>query len=200
MMPYRILGLLVCCFLGACVGPGQQGESHQSAQGTPEPVAQPTTQPTPAPRVVVAKPAPRKPPLPAMELTEQMMFRMMVAEVAVQRGQPHIAVPAYLELARETRDPRIAHRATEIAWNARMIPAALEAAGLWLQADPESAQARQIVASLIVNQSPLTDAVPHLEKWLASDKDNVGQAFLQLNTLLSRHQDKQAVLKVIQTL
>ena len=125
---------------------------------------------------------------------------MLVAEVALQRGQPQVAVEAYLELARETRDPRIAQRATEIAWNARFVSAALEAAGIWLQADPESTQARQIVATLLVSQSQLADALPHLERWLAADKDNVGQSFLQLNTLLARHADKQAVLKVVQTL
>jgi lipopolysaccharide biosynthesis regulator YciM len=75
-----------------------------------------------------------------------------------------------------------------------------EAAGIWLQADPESVQARQIVATLLISQAQLSDALPHLEKWLASDKANVGQSFLQLNTLLARHQDKQAVLKVLQTL
>ncbi len=146
--------------------------------------------------MVVAKPAPQAAPLPTVELTEQLLFKMMVAEVALQRGQPQIAVQAYLELARETRDPRIAQRATEIAWNARFMSAALEAAGIWLQADPESTQARQIVATLLVNQAQLADALPHLERWLAADKDNVGQSFLQLNTLLARHEDQQAVLKV----
>ena len=92
----------------------------------------------------------------------------------MQRGQPHIAVQAYLELARETRDPRIAQRATEVAWNARFTSAALEAAGIWLQADPGSAQARQIIAALLVNQAQLADAQPHLEKWLAADRDNIG--------------------------
>jgi tetratricopeptide (TPR) repeat protein len=192
MTPHRFLALIAICALAAC--------AQQPQQGKPAHHAQPLAESKPVPRVVVAKPAPRRPPLPAVELTEHMMFRMMLAEVAVQRGQPHIAVPAYLELARETRDPRIAHRATEIAWTARMVSAALEAAGSWLQADPESSQARQIVASLLVNQSQLSDALPHLEKWLASDKDNVGQAFLQLNTLLARHKDKQGVLKVIQSL
>src|SRR5262249_60976889 len=144
----------------------------------------------PGPRVGVARPAPRKAPLPPVELTEQILFRMMLAEVALQRGQPQVAVSAYMELARETRDPRIAQRATEIAWNARFVSAALEAAGIWLQVDPESTQARQIVATLLISQSQLADALPHLEKWLAADKDNVGQSFLQLNTLLARHQDK----------
>jgi tetratricopeptide (TPR) repeat protein len=80
------------------------------------------------------------------------------------------------------------------------VSAALEAAGIWLQADPESTQARQVVATLLVSQSQLADALPHLERWLAADKDHVGQSFLQLNTLLARHADKQAVLKVVQTL
>src|SRR5262252_4374149 len=186
----RFLALTVFCALAACAQPPHA----QSADQPPKPDAKP------APRVVVAKPAPRQAPLPQVELTEQILFKMMLAEVAVQRGQPQVAVPAYLELARETRDPRIAQRATEIAWNARFVSAALEAAGIWLQVDPESTQARQIVATLLVNQSKLEDALPHLERWLAADKDNVGQSFLQLNTLLARHQDKQAVLKVLQAL
>ena len=125
---------------------------------------------------------------------------MMLAEVAVQRGQPHVAVQTYLDLARETRDPRIAQRATEVAWNARFVSAALEAAGIWLQADPGSTQARQIIAALLVNQAQIAEAQPHLEKWLAADRGNVGPSFLQLNSLLARHKDKAAVLKLMQAL
>jgi hypothetical protein len=189
MMLRRFLVSMAVCALAACA---QQPVREPPAADPP-----PTAQAKPKPRVVVAKAAPTAAPLPTVELTEQLLFRVMVAEVAIQRGQPQIAVQAYLELARETRDPRIAQRATEIAWNARFVPAALEAASIWLQADPESTQARQIVATLLVNQSQLSDALPHLERWLAADKDNVGQSFLQLNTLLARHADKQAVLKVI---
>src|SRR5262249_30675114 len=161
--------LIAVCVLAACA-------QQPVKEVADEPAAQ--AQAKPKPRVVVAKPAPPAVPLPAVELTEQLLFKIMVAEVALQRGQPQIAVSAYLELARETRDPRIAQRATEVAWNARFISAALEAAGIWLQADPTSTQARQIVATLLVNQSQLADAIPQLERWLAADKDNVGQSFL----------------------
>jgi tetratricopeptide (TPR) repeat protein len=150
--------------------------------------------------VVVAKPEPRKQVLPDVELSEELLFKLMLAEVAVQRGQPHVAVQAYLELARETRDPRIAQRATEVAWNARFTAAALETAGIWLQADPGSTQARQIIAALLVNQSQLTEAQPHLERWLAADRANVGAGFLQLSQLMARHQDKAAVLTLMQAL
>ena len=137
---------------------------------------------------------------PATELTEQVMFKMMLAEIAVQRGQPQVAVPAYLELARETRDPRVAQRATEVAWNARAIPAALEAAGIWLQSDPGSQRARQVIAALLVNQERLSEALPHLQGWLAADKANVGPTFLQISSLVARHKDKNSAWELMQAL
>jgi tetratricopeptide (TPR) repeat protein len=193
MIPLRYIVLPACLALAACAQPSQRPDSAVQAPAKSE--GKP-----PSPRVVIAKPEPRKPPLPAVDLSEDLLFKMMLAEVAVQRGQPHIAVQAYLELARETRDPRVAQRATEVAWNARFTSAALEAAGIWLQADPASAQARQIIAALLVNQQQLTEAQPHLERWLAADPDNIGAAFLQLNTLLARHKDKAAVLRLMQVL
>src|SRR5262249_2153171 len=129
MMVRRFLPLIVVCALAACA---QQPVKEEAAEPAPK------AQEKPKPRVVVAKPAPRTAPRRGMELPEPLMFKMMIAEVALQRGQPQIAVPAYLELARETRDPRIAQRATEVAWNARFVSAALEAASIWLQADPAS--------------------------------------------------------------
>ncbi len=154
----------------------------------------------PLPKVVTATPQPRVAPLPHVELSEAILFKLTLAEIAVQRGQPHVAVPALLELARDTKDPRIARRATEIAWNARFLPAALEAATLWLQADPESNRARQTVIALLVKQSRLDDAVPYLEQWLSGDPEHVGQNFLQLSTLVAGHPDKPAILRLIRTL
>jgi tetratricopeptide (TPR) repeat protein len=192
MTPLRSIVLFICVALAACAQAPQRAEPTAQAPATGAP--------TKTPRVVVAKPEAHKAPLPAIDLSEELLFKMMVAEVAVQRGQPHIAVQTYLELARETRDPRVAQRATEVAWNARFMSAALEAAGIWLQADPGSAQARQIIAALLVSQSQLAEARPHLERWLAADREHVGAAFLQLGTLLARHKDKAAVLKLMQSL
>jgi tetratricopeptide (TPR) repeat protein len=184
-----LVALLACAVLGACAQPASRpSETPRAAAAQPKP------------RVVVAQPETRQPVLPNVDLSEELLFKMMLAEVAVQRGQPHIAVQAYLELARETRDPRIAQRATEVAWNARFTAAALETAGIWLQADPGSTQARQIIAALLVNQSNLAEAQPHLERWLAADRGNVGPSFLQLSSLLGRHKDKAAVLKLMQAL
>jgi tetratricopeptide (TPR) repeat protein len=190
MTAYRFIVLAACAALAACAQQSSRApEDEAPAQGEAG-----------KPRAVVTKPEPRRPPLPGVELSEELMFKMMLAEVALQRGQPHIAVQAYLELARETRDPRIAQRATQVAWDARLSSAALEAAGIWLQVDPGSAQARQIIAALLVNQARIADAQPHLEKWISSGPDSVGQSFLQLSTLLARHKDKTEVLNLMQAL
>jgi tetratricopeptide (TPR) repeat protein len=190
MVTRHLLVLLACAALGACAQ-----QPPRPASGTPS-----GAESRPVPRVVTAQPEPRMPTLPGVELSEELLFKLMLAEVAVQRGQPHVAVQAYLELARATRDPRIAQRATEVAWNARFTTAALETAGIWLQSDPGSTQARQIIAALLVNQEQLTEAQPHLERWLAADKASVGPSFLQLSQLLARHKDKAAVLKLMQAL
>lgn len=190
MNPIRIVVTLTASLaLAACAGqPVKPAPGAERGAGKP------------LPKVVTRTPQSPPTALPNVELSEDILFRLTLAEIAVQRGQPHVAVPAFLEVARETRDPRIARRAAEVAWNARFIPAALEAATLWLQADPESARARQTVIALLVNQSRLDDAVPHLEKWLEGDPGQLGQNFLQLSTLVAGHADKPAILRLMRTL
>src|SRR5690606_39421117 len=70
-------------------------------------------------------------PLPPVTLTPQLMYRLLASEIAAQRGQVSSAAATYLTLARETRDPRIARRATELALAERSLERALPAAQLW---------------------------------------------------------------------
>lgn len=149
---------------------------------------------------MVVRPNVKEPVLPAQAMSQAVLFKLLLAEIALQRGQNNVAVQSFLELTKETKDPRIAQRATEVALNTRFFGAALETAGIWLAADPESQQARQILAALLVNQARLADAEPHLEKWLAADQEHVGSGFMQLNTILARHPDKPAVLQLTQNL
>ncbi|MGZ5093333.1 MAG: tetratricopeptide repeat protein [Burkholderiales bacterium] len=187
MTRFRTAVVAAVLAVAACA---QHGPLDDSTRAGLTAQAQPRPKPGPAARL----------PLPKLELTEQLMFKLMLAEVALQRGQPQLAVPAYLDLARETRDPRIAQRATEAAWNARLTEPALEAAGIWLEADPGNARARQVLAALLVNQKQLDAARAHFEQWLAADRENVGQSFLQLSALLGRNTDRKAVLDLMRTL
>src|SRR3569833_3352337 len=57
------------------------------------------------------------PPTPKDKTTvpPETMYQVLVAEVAMQRGQYDVAIKHYLELARETKDKRLAERAARVA-------------------------------------------------------------------------------------
>ena len=138
--------------------------------------------------------------LPGQQLTEPMLFDFLLGETALQRGETEIATGIYLRLAKTTRDPRIAQRATEVALHSRQPGPALEAAMLWSELDPDAVNARQTAAALLVNADRLEEARPHLEKLLASEGNNINEAFMQLNGLLARNANKAAILELVQHL
>ena len=129
-----------------------------------------------------------------------MLFDFLLAETAAQRGDQEIAVRTYLKLARTTRDPRVAQRATEIALQSRQAAPALGAAQIWVDVSPESATARQTLAALLVSADRLDEARPHLEKFLAAAGNNIDEAFMQLNSLLVRNSNKVATFELVKQL
>lgn len=138
--------------------------------------------------------------LPSQDLTAPMLFDFLLGETALQRGEQDLATRTYLKLARTTRDPRVAQRATEIALHSRQPVPALEAANIWAELDPNSVTARQTVAALLVNADRLEEARPHLEKLLASEGGNIDEAFMQLNSLLARNSNKNATFELVKQL
>jgi tetratricopeptide (TPR) repeat protein len=141
---------------------------------------------------------PRK--LPALALSPQFLYQYLLAEVAAQRGRFDIATQAMHALARDTRDPRVAQRATELAMQGGLTGRAIEAAQLWTGLEPDSIQARQTAAALLVNAGRVADARPHLEKLLAAEGENIGQGFLALAQLFAKQPDRALVLAVIREL
>jgi tetratricopeptide (TPR) repeat protein len=150
--------------------------------------------------VAVQERVERSPALPKIDLTGALLFQYLVSEIAGQRGDTGLATEGLLDLAKTTRDPRLARRAAEVALQSRREAQALEAATLWHQTDPDETQARQAVAAILLNSGRLQEAKPHLEKLLAGEGDRVGGALLHLNQMLSRQQDKPATLALVQEL
>ncbi|MGH8706318.1 MAG: tetratricopeptide repeat protein, partial [Burkholderiales bacterium] len=149
------------------------------------------------PAAAAAKPGPRAN-LPLQELSEPILYEFLLSEIALQRGVPGLAAQSYVELAKRTRDPRIARRAVEIANHARMANFALEAALVWHEADPNSPQALQTVTLLLVGAKRVDEAEPYLAKLLAADGTAAANGFMQLGRLLAGNPDQAANLRVVQ--
>ncbi|MDR2240682.1 MAG: tetratricopeptide repeat protein [Zoogloeaceae bacterium] len=155
--------------------------------------------PTQPPEEVTAAPEAPGEPLPGIELTGQILYQTLLAEIADQRGDPGLATSAYLDLARSTRDPRVARRAAEVALRGRNLNAALEAARLWVEIDPESQQAREMTVTLLILANRLDELYPYVAKLLAQESD-VKSGLLRLNRIFARHPDKKAVSAMIEQL
>ena len=152
-----------------------------------------------SPPPAAAAPGPRAN-LPQQELTEPMLYEFLLGEIAAQRGSPGLAAQTYLDLAKRTRDPRIARRAVEIANFARAPEFALEAARLWHQADPASAQALRTLATLLVGQRKLDEAEPYIAQILGADGSAAPGGLMQLAQLLAQSPDKALNLQLVQRL
>jgi tetratricopeptide (TPR) repeat protein len=137
--------------------------------------------------------------LPDKSLDQELLFKFLLSEIAGQRGNLQLAAQGYLDMARSTRDPRLARRATEIASYARLPTIALEAARLWYDTDKGSLQARQTLVSILLSNNKLKEAEPHLQAMLNADGD-VARGFLQLHSMLAKSGDKAAVLSVVRDL
>ncbi len=183
-----LLAAAACVWVAAgCAGPTPR------TADTPQPPAKPVA------AAVRPDPAPR-PDLPNVELTRDLLYEFLIAEVAGHQGNATLAAQAYVDLAKRTRDPRVAERATEMALYARMPEAAVEAATIWADSSPGSARAVSTAASLLVRLNRLDEAEPYLQRVLAVQTTNRGDGFLQLNALLGNNTDKAANLRVVQRL
>jgi len=144
-------------------------------------------------------------------LTADVFYRVLVGDVALQRGEVGLAARAFFEAAREARDVRIARRAAEVALLGRQRMLAQESAKLWIALDPSAERPKQILSALeaappdkdIAQVGDGADLRLRLEKLLADSAvsgQGVGEIFLQLNRFLSQQPERRQILDIVRDL
>ncbi|MFP5392122.1 MAG: tetratricopeptide repeat protein, partial [Gammaproteobacteria bacterium] len=96
--------------------------------------------------------------LPNVALTGDLLYKLLKAELEVKEGQWQGPYVTLLAAAQQTRDPRLARRALEVALGARQNQQALAAATLWRELAPESDEAAQYYLSFMVMADQLGEA------------------------------------------
>ena len=173
---------------GCAVNPNVQGAG---AAVIPKQV---TEQKTVSPQPQHLEPAPSSP------LSADVMYKVLVAEVALQRGQYAVAIKNYLQLGEARHDPRLLERAARIAVYAHDDKHALEAAKQWVELEPDNVDAREVVTAFYIRNGEYDEAQHQLEALLAINSNDKDNAFMLIAGLLGRQQDKQAALEVMQRL
>ena len=174
----RLIGVLGVVWLAGCaVSPGVEED-------------------TPTPKAAAASLTA----MPEGEFSPQVMYQLLIAEVAGQRGEIGVAVANYLAAAKESRDAHVAERAARIAIFAQALDQALEAAELWVELAPKDAEAYQVLAPLLLTFGRAPETVARYETYIALSADRVDHGFMQISGQLIRAKSAVAALSVMDQL
>jgi len=135
---------------------------------------------------------------PKIELSEDILYKLLEAEFAGQRGHIQVSLQNYLELARDTRDPKIIERAARIAVFARDTAVAAEMAGLWVELDPRNPDPHQILAVMALREGDIESSLIHFESILDYTYGDLDQKLLMIANMLGREADKELVIEVME--
>ncbi|GJI92902.1 tetratricopeptide repeat protein [Duganella hordei] len=183
--------------LSACaVAPQKQAES--AATPGPAPAVAPDSA-APAEDGVAAAPAPAEDALPNTELTGDLLFRITKAELEFKQGKWQGSYITMMALAQQTRDPRLARRAAEMALAAKQGGEALAAIRLWRSLAPDSDEATQYFLGFAVVNDDLSEAEQiFTDRLKAAPVAGRPLAMFQMQQFLLRAKDKRAAFALEQ--
>ena len=133
------------------------------------------------------------------ELSPDLIYAALVAEVALQRGDYAAAFEHFLRAAELAREPSLAERAVRSALNAKRSTAARRALKLWTALEPDAPKAHQLAAFLALEAGDEARALASLERVIEL-AGVPGQGYLQAAQILGRLPDPAARLRVMRAL
>ena len=157
--------------------------------------------PAARPPALAATVASDKQDLPAIPLTPEVLYSLLLGEIAAHRGQFDVSVPALGRAAEKTRDPRLAERAALAALFARRPQEALTNARLWVELKPQSSEAQEALAAALMEAGQPDKAKIHFEKILTlGGEAGLAQAYLRIAATLGRQSNRTDALGVMNEL
>jgi tetratricopeptide (TPR) repeat protein len=116
----------------------------------------------------------------------EILYTLLTAELAGQRGQYDIALDGYMEVAKRTQDPKFSERAVMIAMYVKNSNKTKEALNLWLRQDPKNLSARKIAALLALRTGNKSEATEHLNAMIVFDSAGFESALLELTGVIEK--------------
>lgn len=156
---------------------------------------------SPRPEMANDAAASEKQALPSMPLTPDVLYQLLLGEIAGHRGQFDVSVAALSRAAQKTRDPRLAERATLAALHARRPADALPNALLWVDLKPQSSEAHEALAAALMEAGKPAEAQQHFEKIIELGGDaGLAQSYLRIAATLGRQSNRTDALEVMRAL
>lgn len=133
-------------------------------------------------------------------LTADLVYAVLVGDVAVQRRNPRMAFTHYLLAARLAGDVKMAQLAARSAMALDDRDAEQRAVKLWLELAPESLEAQQLAAYVAIKADDIPVALGHLRRVIAMAHDREKDGYLHAARLLADLEPPQRRLDLLRGL
>lgn len=134
--------------------------------------------------------------LPAINLSGELLYRVLSAEIAAHRGHFDMASGWFLGLARDTSDPRLAQKAFQASVLARNMERAQRAAQQWVLLAPDDQEAVASAMALAASNGRTSGMASALRARIERAED-AELAIMQAAAIVSKLNDKKAALDVL---
>ncbi len=174
----KFLAIIFVPLFASCAGPFQSavdsGSEHSAVPQIGADEQRPESKPGESSRGQVSA------------ISPEVLYLLLSAEIAGQRGDFDVALDHYLEAARETRDARVAKRAVQIALFVKDAGKALEALAIWMAVDPNSAAARKVAILLYLQEGKHEQALDQIKALLAVQESDFENTLFNIAGLLEK--------------
>lgn len=135
--------------------------------------------------------------LPIVTLSPDLLYRILVGEIAVQQGDFDTASQTFLSLSRDTADPRFAQRAFQFSMADNNLQRGITAAKEWSLLAPNDPEAKATALALEASTGKTEGLAQTLKQRIikANDKE---QAIIQVMGIISKMVDSRLALNVLE--
>jgi tetratricopeptide (TPR) repeat protein len=186
MSKQGLLAVALATALAGCASTGQQARAPDVPAGT---AAAPAAAEPATPAETAA------PKGPAAQLDGRTVYQVLLAEIAIQRGEAAVAAHAYGDAARRTGDLGILTRAIQIAGAARRYDMALDLTRQWVAIEPDSTHARQSLVGILAALGRGEELESSLRELLAADAAARPRNLMHMTRLFAAEPDRALAMR-----
>lgn len=124
--------------------------------------------------------------VPEVVSNPEAQFHLMLGEMAANRSQPGVAAVEFLEALKTFPDPILAARAATMAYTAGDIGLLEKIARRWLEIEPNSMEAREVILHVSLRQSDVDEAVTQSKAIIEGHGGGRDDGFRQIALMMVR--------------
>ena len=109
--------------------------------------------------------------LPANELTADLLYDLLLAELALQNNNYDLAFEKYFQAAEQTGDPRLIKKATRATLFSKNDAQTNKSVKLWSELQPGNLDVQQIYASSLITQKKDEQALVYMQRVIDLSED-----------------------------